>query len=579
MRILETASATTNSQQVVVGHNVSDSEKPAAPDHDPREHARHVVNGAMVVLFWIAVLGLGTYFYLRTEKAQILLNVTAGNPVRVSGTIVADGRPVQNGYVHIVVNEGLNERYLASDIVPIESGKNGVFRQDALALPSNTPADPRLEVLATYTGELRAGSDQAVAVTGKASAYVNMEEPFDRSSVAWLGGLGLLLLMLLIVLFTGELTAPKARALFAATYLMTFMSLAIPIAVAVMLTSNESLVETMRSGPIGLVRATTENVRDEQWMLNIGGTVTRVPIDPSQEPDPAADPNQAAANTVPLIVGGLAVPFYILMLAMLGAGINMTRQVPKVQTIYDQKIKPRREGFLIATLSALFQYQTTVDSNEREAAAEIRKHLIDSYMYLLAAPFLAIAVYYLLQIIADDTAEPVLVLMAFATGLISDAIVSRITDFAENTIARLPGRGGGQPGEPAPPAPAADSPPHPAAAKPEADAQPAAQPVQPADAQPALAVVPAVPVGTAVDVTTAVPTASASVAATPSGPAAASTLIPPPAVVEGREEEAERLASELVAQVERKIENATEALKSVEDRAQQDPRPDEKPES
>jgi hypothetical protein len=67
--------------------------------------------------------------------------------------------------------------------------------------------------------------------------------------------------------------------------------------------------------------------------------------------------------------------------------------------------------------------------------------LIDNYMHLLAAPFIAIAVYYLLQIIANDTAEPVLVLMAFATGLVSDSIVSGITEYAEKTLARVLGKG------------------------------------------------------------------------------------------------------------------------------------------
>jgi hypothetical protein len=57
-------------------------------------------------------------------------------------------------------------------------------------------------------------------------------------------------------------------------------------------------------------------------------------------------------------------------------------------------------------------------------------------MYLLAAPFLAIAVYYLLQVVATNTATPVLVLMAFSTGLISDSIVTRITTFANETIGR-----------------------------------------------------------------------------------------------------------------------------------------------
>jgi hypothetical protein len=65
-------------------------------------------------------------------------------------------------------------------------------------------------------------------------------------------------------------------------------------------------------------------------------------------------------------------------------------------------------------------------------------------MYLLSAPFLAITVYYLLQVVAESVAGPVLVLMAFATGLISDTIVSWIIEFARKTLkGDSEGNGGG----------------------------------------------------------------------------------------------------------------------------------------
>jgi hypothetical protein len=525
-------SAATRSQRVLVEHKVSEGEKPAAPGRDPREQARHFFDVGVVV-FWLAVLALGTYIYLRNDKAQVLLNVSAADSITVSGMVVANGHPVENGIVHVVVNDALNERYLTSDVVEIQK-EGGSFSRVLLSGTGRNLSGERFEVIATYSGDLRAADGDQSPVTGAASAYLNMEKPLQRASVAWVGGLSLFVLLMLIVLFTGELTAPKARALFAATYLMTFMSLAIPIAVAVLLTSNESLVDTMRKAPIGLVKATTENVGDEQWMLNVGGTVTAVALPAPPPGVPAAREEQAggsaaagaaAPNTRPgelsaslagpvRIVGGLAVPFYILMLAMLGAGINMTRQVPKVQTIYDQKITPRCESFLIATLSALFQYQTVADKDEREAAAVIRKQLIDSYMYLLAAPFLAIAVYYLLQVIADDTAEPILVLMAFATGLISDAVVSRITDFAENTIGRLPARQGS--GSEPPPA-----------------AQPSASGQQSASVH-----APESGAGS-----TAAP------AAAPESPVGAGSVVSQ-ATAEGRENAAERVMAALVAKVE-----------------------------
>jgi hypothetical protein len=52
------------------------------------------------------------------------------------------------------------------------------------------------------------------------------------------------------------------------------------------------------------------------------------------------------------------------------------------------------------------------------------------------APFLAVAMYYLLQVLAEKVTQPVLVVMAFATGLVSKAVIGGIINFAES---RLPG--------------------------------------------------------------------------------------------------------------------------------------------
>jgi hypothetical protein len=71
-------------------------------------------------------------------------------------------------------------------------------------------------------------------------------------------------------------------------------------------------------------------------------------------------------------------------------------------------------------------------------AAAIRKELVENYMYLLSAPFLAVAVYYLLRILTTngEVSQPILVLMAFATGLTSDTMVKAIIDFAKEKLER-----------------------------------------------------------------------------------------------------------------------------------------------
>ena len=56
-----------------------------------------------------------------------------------------------------------------------------------------------------------------------------------------------------------------------------------------------------------------------------------------------------------------------------------------------------------------------------------RLGLLSLYMYLISAPFLATVTYYLLWWL-DLTKKPILVLVSFSIGLISDQIVDKIID-------------------------------------------------------------------------------------------------------------------------------------------------------
>ena len=479
---------------------------PAAQGETPAKKSGSDIAGTVfAVFFWLAILGIAGFSYLRSEKADVMLDIVQGQSLQVSGQVLVRGVPADNGRVHIVVNDG-EKRYLASTVLPV---LGGVFKQDQ-PLALTTSNKKGLRVIADYHG-VTAKKDGVEAIDGTATDYVDVPTPLSPNKVLAMVASVVGLILILIFLFTGELTQFKARALFAATYFMTFLSLAVPIGVTVLVSDNSYLLEIMKKAPIGLVQGRTDGMKADEWLLNIGGTATRPertaaappidqrasanantppPVTPAATrstdgetaktagasaggPDATATatpsvvtaslvvPTRSDANTTvawsataggqdgsdaqaATFAGGLAVPFYIVMLAMLGAGINMTRQVPKIQAIYDQKITPRTESVLIAVLHApgsLFRKTTVTDGKEREAAAIIRKQLIDSYMYLLAAPFLAIAVFYMLQVVATTTATPVLVVMAFATGLISDSIVSGIMSFAESTIAKVsPGK-------------------------------------------------------------------------------------------------------------------------------------------
>lgn len=396
-------------------------------------------------IFWVVILAIAAVVYFRSDTADVLLEVSTGAPFTVKGSVMFDGAKVTNGQVHLVINSAKDNRYLGSLVIPVD-GKDGTFRAAGPGLLPDEVRDKPLRVSARFLGQ----SNKGKSVPGESVVYINFSPPLGRLTM-WgsLGGASVLALAL-IMLFTGELTRRKARVLFGMTYFMTFFSLAAPIALTVLVSQNVYLVEIMGAAPIGLVKGTAKGVNTAQWLLNIGGAVT-APRRASGVTDPApasppptaggADSESRATPTVPdaaHVVGGLAVPFYVVFLAMLGAGINMTIQVPKIQNRYDIAELPAATTSLIAaTLQApmaIFSGGRPQTPGQGEIKFGIRRELIGNYMYLLSAPFLAIAVYYLLQVIATNTAEPVLVLMAFSTGLVSDRIISRITKFAEDTL-------------------------------------------------------------------------------------------------------------------------------------------------
>jgi hypothetical protein len=276
---------------------------------------------------------------------------------------------------------------------------------------------------------------------------------------------------LLIFLFTGSMTRPKGRLLFGTMYLMTFLSLAVPIGLTFWISNNQYMQDVMKLSPIGLIHGKAAGASGEQWLINIGRAM---PVNLASDANAAKGAANTAVSQEPLVansyvitsqqtadtplpaanaigapvardVGGLTVPFYVVMLAMFGAGINMTRKVPEIQRRYDLAVFPefKRPSFWTSPLHAtgLLNGKSFDPSHDQIVSAfGIREELIRNYMYLLSAPFLGIAVYYLLQVLATEVNQPVLVLMSFATGLTSELIISSIITFADDTLETLRSR-------------------------------------------------------------------------------------------------------------------------------------------
>jgi hypothetical protein len=428
--------------------------------------------------FWIVlmlVIGIRIWW---GERADVLLDVSTlgarGSGSAVSVTVSHDGHQDPGGVVHLVVRDGGADQHQHSQLLT---------RQDDGSFTGSIPGDPTpdspvrsVEVTATYLGE-HVEDGEAQAVSGSVTAYLRAPAPPSSVLIFTLLGLGGLSAVVLIIVFTGTLTRGKARSLFAVMYFMTFVSVVVPLVSVIAVPESPYLTDLMSRAPLGLVRATAPpGIPDEQWLLNIGGAVGAAPPvvaeqgdqngPPQPAPSPASAPRGAPAASAPagepngetvapasahtVVTGGLAIPFYVIMLSLFGAAINITRRVPEIQKDSVVRHLPGdedvsvMEAFVRAPAAVFATPHTYQNDKQAEGAAEIRESAIKEFMYLLSAPFLAVAVYYLLQVSADEISTPVLVVMAFATGLTSDRITLAIRNFARGRLpeARKGGAGG-----------------------------------------------------------------------------------------------------------------------------------------
>lgn len=189
--------------------------------------------------------------------------------------------------------------------------------------------------------------------------------------------------------------------------------------------------------------------------------------------------------------GGLAIPFYVLVLAAIGGAINMARQVPKyhqeaeesvvqikpleaVLGIWGGSSKPKKSETELTTTGSTGKKEApesagsvegsdsaNTDSTEKRTAEPSgngeasdssdpestekqtapsgneasywRTGLLYQYMYLVSAPFLAMITYFLLAWLGTTTV-PALVLVSFSVGLITQPVIQRIIAAAQGII-------------------------------------------------------------------------------------------------------------------------------------------------
>ena len=266
-----------------------------------------------------------------------------------------------------------------------------------------------------------------------------------QAGLLFMGAVALVLTGLFLWLFVGE---PKESIdeMVRFSYLFTLLAIGGSVLPFFAFQYLADLEQAMRKSPIGFVSGCQVVGGDEapeipkeiacgsssQWVLNIGGIVRPVASEPTGPPVPAAtselQPVGAGlpANEVYEIEGGLVVPLYFIVLALMGASVGMARRVPE----YQRRFSAYKD---VADLAQLTPEQVKALSEAVDSGAEkamsphrVREHLVFQIMQVVSAPLIAIVAYHLIE--PGDVS--VTVAVGFAAGFGAEPILMLIRRIA-----------------------------------------------------------------------------------------------------------------------------------------------------
>jgi hypothetical protein len=233
--------------------------------------------------------------------------------------------------------------------------------------------------------------------------------------------------------FTGMVSNNKLNKIITFCYLFTIVALAMPVLFWIPNLISQGSSEP----PLGILRGCasgistdipaevqcTEKNDNYQWVMNIGGVVAPwpgeelAPTQPLPGAGPAVQPSggtglaaqqsppgggSAAPQGLYRIRGGVVVPLYVIVLALIGSAVSMTRRVPEYQ------------GRAMSSLDPLTNVQA-------------REYLVFQIMQVLSAPLIAITVYYIIKPAAVMTS----VVLGFGSGFASEPILLIIRGLVE----------------------------------------------------------------------------------------------------------------------------------------------------
>jgi hypothetical protein len=141
---------------------------------------------------------------------------------------------------------------------------------------------------------------------------------------------------------------------------------------------------------------------NNQWLVNIGGALT------PQAPCTQGDCQLGSARNRAFITGGLVVPFPLLVVALFGAAISLSRRVPEIQK--------QSESAYVGTAA-----------QPALTATEAREYLTFQIMQFISAPFIAITAHQIVR----PSGEAATIALAFMAGFGSETILLLIRGVAE----------------------------------------------------------------------------------------------------------------------------------------------------
>lgn len=155
-----------------------------------------------------------------------------------------------------------------------------------------------------------------------------------------------------------------------------------------------------------------KNHRNRLWLVNVGGSTEFV--------RQSGNEGGEAASAPPIlkITGGLVVPLYVLVLALMGAAVSMTRRVPEYQW--------RANG-------AHSQANQTNRQQEPLSFARARELMVFQIMQVISAPMIALTAYYL---VLPDT-HSTSVVIGFVSGFASETILRLLRIPVDGLTAKL----------------------------------------------------------------------------------------------------------------------------------------------